>query len=202
MTVQCYQTTCVPELCCCVHCPLPCADWDKVLPHLDYALFCIKSPIPGAAEVGAAAGWSLPACRLTGWLRDSAGTLAFRHTAQLVPTCLPCPPAPAEKYEWITKRKIGPALGFVDELEQRKIPYWVSRRWCCRRCWRRLRPAAPTSLQAAERLGLPRGRQASSNCRTQVVPCHSRRLWPPPALPSPAAALRDDGGPDGRARGH
>ncbi|KAI7842618.1 hypothetical protein COHA_003722 [Chlorella ohadii] len=50
--------------------------WDKVLPHLDYALFCIKSPIP-------------------------------------------------EKYEWITKRKIGPALGFVDELEQRKIPYWL-----------------------------------------------------------------------------
>lgn len=50
--------------------------WDKVLPHLDYALFCIKSPIP-------------------------------------------------EKYEWITKRQIGPALGFVGELEQRGIPYWL-----------------------------------------------------------------------------
>ena len=32
---------------------------------------------------------------------------------------------PAEKYEWITKRKIGPALGFVEELEQRGIPYWL-----------------------------------------------------------------------------
>ncbi|PSC70718.1 pyruvate formate-lyase 1-activating enzyme [Micractinium conductrix] len=50
--------------------------WDKVLPHLDYALFCIKSPIP-------------------------------------------------DKYEWITKRQIGPALGFVEELEKRGIPYWL-----------------------------------------------------------------------------
>ncbi|KAL4451931.1 hypothetical protein ABPG75_007593 [Micractinium tetrahymenae] len=50
--------------------------WDKVLPHLDYALFCIKSPI-------------------------------------------------SEKYEWITKRQIGPALGFVGELERRGIPYWL-----------------------------------------------------------------------------
>lgn len=36
----------LPELCLLSLLPWR-ADWDKVLPHLDYALFCIKSPIPG-----------------------------------------------------------------------------------------------------------------------------------------------------------
>ena len=48
------------------------------------------------------------------------------HTALLrtAPYCHGTVP-PAEKYEWITKRKIGPALDFVQELEQRGIPYWL-----------------------------------------------------------------------------
>ena len=51
------------------------------------------------------------------------------HRTVLPPHCHRTATVPhrlaAEKYEWITKRKIGPALGFVEELEQRGIPYWL-----------------------------------------------------------------------------
>lgn len=54
-----------------------------------------------------------------GGMAGSTGTSAPPH-----PITHPAPPC-AEKYQWITKREIGPALGFVDELERRGIPYWV-----------------------------------------------------------------------------
>lgn len=61
----------LPEVC--LHSLFPsCADWDKVLPHLDYALFCIKSPIPGAQVPLLGSRMQLTTCCRTGPSRAAA----------------------------------------------------------------------------------------------------------------------------------
>lgn len=116
-----------------------------MLPHLDYALFCIKSPIPGGRQAMVAgcrgclgravcrepAGQSKschrkPLCKLLPPARLPSTACGPAELRPAAPDLRPC--CAAEKYEWITKRQIGPALGFVGELEQRGIPYWVGAR--------------------------------------------------------------------------
>lgn len=147
-----------------------------------------KEPHPRCASAAAgqphAAGHVLPN-------RAQQGSSTARPSPSLNLAALPAPPpAPAEKYEWITKRKIGPALGFVDELEQRKIPYWVSCCLCyccfvlCCRGHLRLCNAACVAAATTNR--------------------HAAHAACPSCTPSPPApaSVRAHGRPDGRPRGH
>ena len=86
--------------------------WDKVLPHLDYALFCIKSPIPGAVPARCGDGGLPPLW--VGGVEDAAGLPRF-----FLITLMPCP------------RARPPCSGRREVRAHHQAPYRAGAGVCC-----------------------------------------------------------------------